>query len=117
MISILSCLHFLNIFLLHYFEDTAFAISSKQCVFSVIVCRSFVGRKMSKVNNLLKDPEIANLFANEDPEKLFLDLIEIGHGSFGAVYCVRNVHSLFYAFPFQFCSCQCIQFFSGFSAR
>lgn len=36
----------------------------------------------------LKDPEIADLFFKEDPEKLFSDLREIGHGSFGAVYFV-----------------------------
>lgn len=36
----------------------------------------------------LKDPEIADLFFKEDPEKLFTDLREIGHGSFGAVYFV-----------------------------
>lgn len=40
----------------------------------------------------LKDPEIASLFFERDPEKLFDDLREIGHGSFGAVYYV----SLFY---------------------
>ncbi|KAK2502521.1 hypothetical protein MC885_006268 [Smutsia gigantea] len=34
----------------------------------------------------LKDPEIAELFFKEDPEKLFTDLRETGHGSFGAVY-------------------------------
>uniref|UniRef100_A0A674MCI5 non-specific serine/threonine protein kinase n=1 Tax=Takifugu rubripes TaxID=31033 RepID=A0A674MCI5_TAKRU len=34
----------------------------------------------------LKDPEVAELFCREDPEKLFTDLREIGHGSFGAVY-------------------------------
>uniref|UniRef100_A0A673Z7U4 non-specific serine/threonine protein kinase n=1 Tax=Salmo trutta TaxID=8032 RepID=A0A673Z7U4_SALTR len=34
----------------------------------------------------LKDPEVAELFFKEDPEKLFSDLREIGHGSFGAVY-------------------------------
>lgn len=36
----------------------------------------------------LKDPEVAELFSREDPEKLFTDLREIGHGSFGAVYFV-----------------------------
>lgn len=41
----------------------------------------------SRVGNL-KDPEIADLFFKEDPEKLFSDLREIGHGSFGAVYFV-----------------------------
>lgn len=37
----------------------------------------------------LKDPEVADLFYKDDPEKLFIDLREIGHGSFGAVYFVR----------------------------
>uniref|UniRef100_A0A667XRZ4 non-specific serine/threonine protein kinase n=1 Tax=Myripristis murdjan TaxID=586833 RepID=A0A667XRZ4_9TELE len=36
----------------------------------------------------LKDPEVADLFYRDDPEKLFADLREIGHGSFGAVYFV-----------------------------
>lgn len=40
----------------------------------------------------LKDPEVAELFFKEDPEKLFSDLREIGHGSFGAVYFVRELH-------------------------
>jgi len=39
----------------------------------------------------LKDPEISKLFYGEDPEKLYEDLREIGHGSFGAVYYARNV--------------------------
>ncbi|KAG2470680.1 TAOK3 kinase, partial [Polypterus senegalus] len=34
----------------------------------------------------LKDPEAAELFSKDDPEELFHDLHEIGHGSFGAVY-------------------------------
>lgn len=37
----------------------------------------------------LKDPEIAELFEKSDPEKIFEDLREIGHGSFGAVYYAR----------------------------
>ncbi|KAM9853273.1 serine/threonine-protein kinase TAO1 [Aulostomus maculatus] len=41
----------------------------------------------------LKDPEIAELFFKEDPEKLFSDLREIGHGSFGAVYFAQNVRT------------------------
>lgn len=43
----------------------------------------------------LKDPEVAELFFKEDPEKLFSDLREIGHGSFGAVYFVwqLNLHT------------------------
>lgn len=36
----------------------------------------------------LKDPDISELFFKEDPERLFTDLREIGHGSFGAVYFV-----------------------------
>lgn len=38
----------------------------------------------------LKDPEVAELFDKDDPEKIFDDLREIGHGSFGAVYYARN---------------------------
>lgn len=38
----------------------------------------------------LKDPEVAELFFKDDPEKLFVDLREIGHGSFGAVYFVSD---------------------------
>ncbi|XP_030649460.1 serine/threonine-protein kinase TAO2 [Chanos chanos] len=41
----------------------------------------------------LKDPEVAELFCRDDPEKLFADLREIGHGSFGAVYFARDVRS------------------------
>ncbi|KAM5192460.1 serine/threonine-protein kinase TAO3 isoform 2-T3 [Mantella aurantiaca] len=39
---------------------------------------------------LLKDPDILDLFCKEDPERIFLDLHEIGHGSFGAVYFATN---------------------------
>lgn len=41
----------------------------------------------------LKDPDVADLFCKDDPEKLFSDLREIGHGSFGAVYFARDVRS------------------------
>ena len=41
-----------------------------------------------RVGNL-KDPEVSLLFDKEDPEKIFADLREIGHGSFGAVYYVN----------------------------
>ena len=37
---------------------------------------------------LFKNPEYAGLFDEQDPDKLFTDLREIGHGSFGAVYYV-----------------------------
>ncbi|XP_041436333.1 serine/threonine-protein kinase TAO3-like isoform X2 [Xenopus laevis] len=39
---------------------------------------------------LLKDPDIADLFCQEDPERVFVNLHEIGHGSFGAVYFATN---------------------------
>ncbi|CAI4232440.1 unnamed protein product [Auanema sp. JU1783] len=35
---------------------------------------------------VIKDPAIAALFTNKDPESRYDDLREIGHGSFGAVY-------------------------------
>ncbi|XP_072288552.1 serine/threonine-protein kinase TAO3 isoform X2 [Eucyclogobius newberryi] len=41
----------------------------------------------------LKDPELAELFFKDDPEDVFCDLHEIGHGSFGAVYFARNSYS------------------------
>ncbi|XP_024140503.1 serine/threonine-protein kinase TAO2 isoform X2 [Oryzias melastigma] len=41
----------------------------------------------------LKDPEVAELFSREDPEKLFADLREIGHGSFGAVYFAHDIRT------------------------
>lgn len=34
------------------------------------------------------DGECGKLFSKDDPEKLFVDLREIGHGNFGAVYYV-----------------------------
>ncbi|KAA0716789.1 Serine/threonine-protein kinase TAO3 [Triplophysa tibetana] len=40
-----------------------------------------------------KDPELGNLFFKDDPEEVFCDLHEIGHGSFGAVYFARNSYS------------------------
>ncbi|KAK7477446.1 hypothetical protein BaRGS_00031348 [Batillaria attramentaria] len=40
-----------------------------------------------------KDPQVAGLFSQEDPEKIFSDLREIGHGSFGAVYFARHVQT------------------------
>uniref|UniRef100_A0AAQ4RF93 non-specific serine/threonine protein kinase n=1 Tax=Gasterosteus aculeatus aculeatus TaxID=481459 RepID=A0AAQ4RF93_GASAC len=41
----------------------------------------------------LKDPEVSELFFKDDPEKLFSDLREIGHGSFGAVYFARDTRT------------------------
>ena len=37
-----------------------------------------------------KDPQVAGLFNGDDPEKIYTDLREIGHGSFGAVYFVSS---------------------------
>ena len=45
----------------------------------------------------LKDPEVSLLFDKEDPDKIFCDLREIGHGSFGAVYYVCSSFTRFYA--------------------
>uniref|UniRef100_A0A8C8I647 Serine/threonine-protein kinase TAO3 n=1 Tax=Oncorhynchus tshawytscha TaxID=74940 RepID=A0A8C8I647_ONCTS len=44
-------------------------------------------------SSTLKDPELADLFFKDDPEEVFCDLHEIGHGSFGAVYFARNSYS------------------------
>ncbi|XP_067100255.1 serine/threonine-protein kinase TAO2-like [Osmerus mordax] len=41
----------------------------------------------------LKDPEVSELFYRDDPEKLFTDLREIGHGSFGAVYFAHDIRT------------------------
>lgn len=43
----------------------------------------------------LKDSEVSELFYRDDPEKLFTDLREIGHGSFGAVYFVSKPYQYF----------------------
>jgi len=39
----------------------------------------------------INDQEYDELFSRDDPEKLFADLREIGHGNFGAVYYGRNI--------------------------
>lgn len=51
----------------------------------------------------LKDPEVADLFYKDDPEKLFTDLREIGHGSFGAVYFVRTINRVNSVCTFKKC--------------
>ena len=38
-----------------------------------------------------KNSEYAGLFTDVDPDKVFADLREIGHGSFGAVYYVSDI--------------------------
>uniref|UniRef100_A0A8D3DRJ1 non-specific serine/threonine protein kinase n=1 Tax=Scophthalmus maximus TaxID=52904 RepID=A0A8D3DRJ1_SCOMX len=53
----------------------------------------------------LKDPDVADLFCKDDPEKMFADLREIGHGSFGAVYfvkCLYNLYDLYYPYNLNY---------------
>lgn len=49
----------------------------------------------SKRAGRLRDPEVAALFSEEDPEQIFCDLREIGHGNFGAVYYVGGSFVVF----------------------
>lgn len=46
--------------------------------------------KLSNIKQL--DPDAASLFTEGDPNKIFTDLREIGHGSFGAVYYARRIN-------------------------
>lgn len=39
---------------------------------------------------IFDDPELKEMICYDDPEKLFSDLEQIGHGNFGSVYCVIN---------------------------
>lgn len=56
--------------------------------------------KTSTKISVVKNPELAQLFtSDEDPETIFTDQREIGHGSFGAVYYV----SLPLKSPFSLC--------------
>lgn len=41
----------------------------------------------------LKDPAVAALFSNKDPEQRFEGLREIGHGSFGAVFFAQDTET------------------------
>ena len=47
--------------------------------------------KTTSLKNVTKNPEWANIFSEDDPDVVFTDQREIGHGSFGAVYYVRLV--------------------------
>ena len=47
--------------------------------------------KQFKINPS-KNPELAHLFLDEDPDTIFIDQREIGHGAFGAVYYVSQTH-------------------------
>lgn len=44
---------------------------------------------MFRGSNIAKDPETLQCFIHDDPDEIFTDLREIGHGSFGAVYYAR----------------------------
>lgn len=84
--------------LLALLADVLFVICSLQiwCCWSTVNGSRFM---MLKSNSFIKDPEIAALFSSDDPEKLFPDLSEIGHGSFGAVYSVSWLPGI--NFPFS----------------
>lgn len=45
---------------------------------------------MPQRGGLSKDPKISHLLSKGDPDKIFTELREIGHGSFGAVYYARD---------------------------
>lgn len=51
--------------------------------------------KTTSLKNVTKNPEWANIFSEDDPDSVFTDQREIGHGSFGAVYYVRVVQCVF----------------------
>lgn len=53
---------------------------------------SAAGGPVGKAGSL-KDPQIASLFYHDDPDRIFADLKEIGHGSFGSVYYVRFLYN------------------------
>ena len=42
----------------------------------------------TKSSPFLKNSDV---FSSEDPDKVFTDLYEIGHGNFGAVYYVSEI--------------------------
>lgn len=48
---------------------------------------------MSSRPGNLSDRNVAQLFVKDDPERIYTDLREIGHGSFGAVYYGRDVRN------------------------
>lgn len=49
--------------------------------------------KVLKVN-VGKNSELSQYFLEDDPEAIFIDQREIGHGSFGAVYYVSSSYLL-----------------------
>ena len=59
------------------------------------ICQSVIRRTYTDVAMPFakgqRNSEYAGLFDKQDPEEIFDDLREIGHGSFGAVYYVSGV--------------------------
>ena len=61
-----------------------------------------------------RNSEYAGLFDKQDPEEIFDDLREIGHGSFGAVYYVSGViiqimYSVLFKWQLYFVSFVCVR--------
>lgn len=51
-----------------------------------------INKATTKIS-VVKNPELAQLFtSDDDPDTIFIDQREIGHGSFGAVYYVSEVY-------------------------
>ena len=91
-----------RLYLLERFWKKNFIVGRNSCVPRYL--RAFVSSRQSTefvpfvkmpINkplkiNLSKHPDLAQIFSEEDPESLFYDQREIGHGSFGAVYYVSQ---------------------------
>ena len=56
--------------------------------------------------NPSKHPDLVGVFFEEDPDTIFNDQREIGHGSFGAVYYVSTAS---YAVCVCVCACACYE--------
>lgn len=46
---------------------------------------------LGNTENQFQSPNIVVQIERDDPSKLFVELTEIGHGNFGAVYYAKNV--------------------------
>ena len=57
-----------------------------------------------KIN--IKNSELAKYFIDDDPDTIFVDQREIGHGSFGAVYYVS--HTSYSIVCVRVCVCACV---------
>lgn len=58
---------------------------------SEVICERFKmpSNRPMKINPA-KNPELASFFIDDDPDSIFVDQREIGHGAFGAVYYVSS---------------------------